>query len=381
MGLRAGTRVVRAGHPAPEQGVPFLPGPQLAAPFHSSGDPSEVPHSYGRYSSPTWARYEQALGELEDGEAVLFASGMAAVTAVLLSSLGPGDSLVMPSDCYMQVRALAQGHLAATGVDVELLPTAQMAPEAVPAAPDVLWLETPSNPGLDVCDVAALARPGPGRARLVAVDNTFATPLGQRPLDLGADVSVTSATKHLSGHADLLLGSVVTRDPALAERLREWRKTAGSIAGPFEAWLAHRSLATLDVRLERGCTNAAAVAGLLAGRDDVAGLRYPGLASDPAHELAARQMSRFGTIVSFDLGSQSRAEAFLASARLVTEATSFGGVHTSAERRARWNVQGDTPSARTPPSDDVPEGFIRLSAGCEDPRDLLEDLERALDSL
>lgn len=366
---RPGTRVVRAGMPGAEQGEPFLPGPVFAAPFHLRGDPASSPYVYGRDGNPTWSAYEGALAELEGGEVVLFASGMAAACAVLLTSVGPGDVLAMPSDCYMNVRTLAGSHLADRGVEVRLLPTAEQVPGAVPTDAALLWLESPSNPGLDVCDIAALAAPGEGRPRLVAVDNTSATPLGQRPLDLGADVTVTSATKHLTGHSDLLLGYAATRDPELAEGLQEWRRLAGAIPGPFEAWLAHRSLATLDLRLERGCSNARAVAELLAGREDVSWVRYPGLPSDPAHELAARQMTRFGTVVSFDLGSLEAAEAFLAAAALVTEATSFGGVRTTAERRGRWG------------GDDVGEGFIRLSAGIEDPRDLLEDVERALDGV
>lgn len=363
-GIRDATRVVRAGHPETEAGDPFLPGPVFAAPFHSGGNPAESPYVYTRYGNPTWERYEQALGELEQAEVVLFASGMAAVSAVMFAVLDPGERAVLPSDCYLGVRALAEQHLPGRGVELTLVPTAGMEPGSIPEGTGLLWLESPSNPGLDVCDIAALAEAG--HARVVAVDNTFATPLGQRPLDLGADVSVTSATKHLSGHADVMLGYVATRDPGLATTVRDWRRTAGSIPGPFEAWLAHRSLATLDVRLTRGCENAAVIADLLWARDDVEGVRYPGLASDPSHELATRQMSRFGTIVSFELGSQERADAFLASAELITEATSFGGVHTSAERRGRWG------------QDQVPDGFIRLSAGCEDPADLRADIEQAL---
>jgi cystathionine gamma-lyase len=358
--------VVRAGLPAAEQGAPFLPGPTFAAPFHLSGDPADADYVYGRYGNPSWSAYEAAVGELEGGEAVLFPSGMAAAAAVLLPGLKPGDRAVVPADCYMQVRNLAGGHLAERGVEVELVPTAALDPASLPDGLRLLWLETPSNPGLEVCDIAALTAAAHERGAIVAVDNTTATPLAQQPLALGADFSMVSATKHLSGHADLLLGYVAVSDPARADALREWRKQAGAIAGPFEAWLAHRSLATLDVRLERECANAAAIAELLAGRDDVDGVRYPGLPGDPGHATAARQMSRFGTIVSFDLGSRERAERFLAAAELVADATSFGGVYTSAERRARWG------------GDDVPEGFVRLSAGCEDTADLLADVERAL---
>jgi cystathionine gamma-lyase len=360
---------VRAGLPEAEQGTPFLPGPTFAAPFHLAGDPADAEYVYGRYGNPAWSAYERALGELDGGEAVLFASGMAAAAAVLLPALRRGDTLVMPSDCYMHVRGLSESQLTPAGVELRLVPTAGITPAALPERLALLWLESPSNPGLDLCDIAALADAAHERGALVAVDNTFATPLGQRPLDLGADFSVTSATKHLSGHADLLLGYVSVRDPERAEALRNWRKQAGAIAGPFETWLAHRSLATLSLRLERGCQNAQALAELLLAREEVVSVRYPGLPGDPAHPLALRQMTFFGTVVSFDLGSRERAEGFLAAAELVTEATSFGGVHTSAERRARWG------------GDDVPAGFIRLSAGCEDTPDLVSDVERALGSL
>ena len=356
-----GTRVVRAGLPDPEQGEPFLPGPTFAAPFHLRGDPSDSDYVYGRYGNPTWTRYEEALAELEGGEVVLFSSGAAAASAVLLTATRAGDTAVIPSDCYPQVRALAGDYLAARGVNVRFVPTVEL--EAAPSA-DLLWAETPSNPGLEVCDVTALR----DKAALLVVDNTTATPLGQRPLELGADLAVTSATKHLSGHADLLLGYVAAADPARARALRNWRTQAGAIPGPFEAWLAHRSLATLELRLERQCANAAALAELLAARDDIHYVRYPGMTGDPSHEIASRQMRRFGSLVAFDLGTRDRAERFLEAGRLITEATSFGGVHTTAERRARWE-------------EGLPDGLVRLSAGCEDTADLVADVERALTPL
>ena len=361
------TRVVRAGLPPASDGQPFLPGPVFAAPFHLRGDPAEAEYVYGRYGTPTWSAYENALGELEGGDAVLFGSGMAAVSAVLLSLLRPGSTLLLPSDSYIHVRGLAQGHLRAAGVDVRLLPTARLEPRELPERLDLLWLETPSNPALEVCDIAALAEAAHARGAVVAVDNTLATPLGQRPLELGADLSVTSATKHLSGHSDLLLGYVAAREPQHADAVRTWRTEAGAIAGPFETWLAHRSLATLALRLDQGSANARTIADALVARG-VAGVRYPGLPTDPAHGLARRQMRRFGTLVSFDLGSRERAERFLDAAELVAVSTSFGGVHTTAERRARWG------------GDQVPEGFVRLSAGCEDMDELVMDLRRALDA-
>jgi cystathionine gamma-lyase len=356
------TRVIRAGLPRPEQGEPFLPGPVFAAPYHLSGDPYAAPASYTRYGNPTWGRYEEAVGGLEDAKATLFSSGMAAAAALLLTNLKPGSVLAMDAGCYHGVRALAETHLEPRGVEVRLAPPAGLA-EAARGA-NLLWLESPSNPELEVYDLAALA----GLDVTTVVDNTTAGPLLQRPLDLGATCALTSATKQMSGHADLMLGYVTTRDAERAQALRDWRRTAGAIPGPFEVWLAHRSLPTLAIRLERACDNALAIARLLAARDDVEGVRYPGLPGDPGHEVARRQMSGYGMVVSFDVGSAGRAERFLKAAQLVTDATSFGSVHTVAERRARWG------------GDAVPQGFIRLSAGCEDTADLLADLERALDA-
>lgn len=360
--LGDGTRAVRAGLPEPEQGRPFLPGPEFAAPFALHGDREDAGYVYGRYGNPTWSRVERALGELEGGEAVLFASGMAALTAVLFTQFDRESPIVVPSDGYTTGRELARElHLG----EVREVPTARFAEAPIDGAAFV-WAETPSNPGLEVCDLQVLAERCGAAGVPLAVDNTMPTPLGQRPLELGADVSLASASKALSGHADLVLGYVALRDPERLEALRRWRRLTGAIPGPFEAWLLHRSLATLDVRVERQCANALAVAELLAARDDVAEVRYPGLPSDPGHEVARRQMNRFGPVVVFDLGTRERAEGFLGRCELVTEATSFGGLHTTAERRARWG------------GDEVPEGFVRFSAGCEDPEDLLADLSRAL---
>jgi cystathionine gamma-lyase len=360
-----GTRVVRAGLPPPEQGEPFMPGPVFAGPFHHRGEAGSAEFTYTRYGNPTWSRYETALSGLEGGEVVLFASGMAAAAALLLTSLGPGSAVAIDRDCYLNVRRLARTHLEPRGVEVRLASHDEL-PDVLAGAA-LVWLESPSNPKLEVYDLAALAEAAHAAGAIAVVDNTTACPLHQRPLALGADVVLTSATKHLSGHADLMLGYLATRDPERAQRLRDWRRDAGAVPGPFETWLAHRSLPTLALRLARGSANALALAELLVGREDVTGVRYPGLPGDPGHGVASRQMDGFGTIVVFDLGTRERAERFLAGAELITEATSFGGVQTTAERRLRWG------------GDDVPEGFIRLSAGCEDIADLAADVTRALD--
>jgi cystathionine gamma-lyase len=343
---------VHAGLPEPAQGEPFLPGPVFAAPYHLAGAADAAPFAYGRYANPTWEGLEAALGELEGGEVVSFASGMAAVAAVLVPALAPGDVLVAPADAYPGVRQVAERQLEPRGVEVRLVPTDEAAVRAALPGATLVWVETPSNPALDVLDVGALARDVHAAGARLAVDNTLATPLGQRPLELGADLSMASATKALSGHSDLLLGYVAARDGADAAALRSWRTLTGAVPGPFEAWLAHRSLATLAVRVERQAANAAAVAELLRGREEVTGVRWPGV----------------GCVVGFELDGAARAQAFLAAARLVAEATSFGGVHSSAERRARWGT------------DAVPEGFVRLSVGIEDAADLLADIGAALDA-
>jgi cystathionine gamma-lyase len=363
------TRVIQAGMGPDTPGSPFLPGPTFAAPYHAPGDPAAVPYTYGRFHNPTWTQFEQALSVLEEGPAVVFASGMAAVAAVFGVTLRPGDVVVLPSDSYYTTRLLADSYFAGMGVQVRQAPTAGEAQAALVDGARLLWLESPSNPGLDVCDIAALAAQARAAGVLVAVDNTTATVLGQRPLALGADFSVASDTKALTGHSDLILGHVAAHEASWADQLRTWRTRFGAVPGPMEVWLAHRSLATLDVRLERQCANAQAIAAFLATRPEVQMVRYPGRPGDPAHATAARQMQRYGPVVSFVLAGKAEAEGFLRACRLVIEATSFGGVHSSAERRARWS--GDT----------IPDGFIRFSAGCEDPRDLLADLAQALDSL
>lgn len=360
------TRAVHAGLPPAEQGAPLLGGPVLAAPYHLQGATDAAPYGYARDGNPTWSAVEAALGELEDAQSVVFSSGMAALCAVLEPALGAGDVLVAIQDGYPGVRGVATDRLAPRGVEVRFVPTDT---DAIVAACDratLVWVETPCNPGLDVCDIAAVAEAAHAAGARLAVDNTLATPLGQRPLDHGADAVMYSATKALSGHSDLVLGAVSVRDPEWLAALRRHRSQGGAIAGPFEAWMLHRSLATLGLRLARQSENALALARFLRERPEVAGVRHPGLEDHPGHAVAARQMRFAGPLVGFTLDGAERAQAFLAALELVVEATSFGGVHSTAERRGRWG------------SDAVPDGFIRFSAGCEDPEDLIADVAQAL---
>jgi cystathionine gamma-lyase len=344
------TRVTHAGLPHPEQGEPFLPGPTFAAPTHWAGEGG--PAGYGRYDNPTWTRYEAALSELEGGDAIVFSSGMAAVAGVLLPLLHPGDVLVAPSDAYPGVRTIATEHLQTRGVEVRLVPSTDAAFREAADGATLVWVETPSNPGMDLLDVPGLARTVHEAGGLLAVDGTLATPLRQRALDLGADFAMSSASKHLTGHSDLVMGYVATRDPARAAAIRSHRGLMGAIPGPFEVWLAHRSLPTLAIRLERQEATAAALRQALEGHRAVRDVRWPG----------------FGSVLAFTLRDAKAAERFLAATRLVADATSFGGVHSSAERRGRWRT------------DDVPEGFIRFSVGIEDADDLVADVRVALDA-
>lgn len=347
-----GTRVV---HSTPAvRGEPFLAGPVFASAYHLGGA-----DTYGRVHNPTWRALEDALGDLDGGTAVLFPSGMAAISTFLRVVLAPGDVVVLPGDGYYLTRTLA------AELPVEVVETPTAGPYPSFDGVRLVLLESPSNPGLDVCDIAALTEAAHAAGALVAVDNTTATPLGQRPLALGADAVVSSDTKAVAGHSDVLLGHVSTADPALAERVRAARTTGGAIPGPFEAWLAHRGLGTLDLRLARQAENAAALYEVLKDHPAVRGLRWPGAPEDPAHAVAAKQMRRYGGVVTFELADADAVASFLAKSELVYASTSFGGLHTSMDRRAQWG-------------DPVPEGLVRLSAGCEDTADLVADVLRSL---
>jgi cystathionine gamma-lyase len=337
----------------------------LSSAFHLAG-PGDGEDYYGRAGNPTWRAYEDALASLEGGPTVLFGSGLAAVTAVLLTTLSPGDTLVLPADGYYLARAFVHERLSPMDIQVREVPTARPLTEVDVAGAALVLLESPSNPWLDACDLAAATELAHRAGALVAVDNTAATALGQQPLALAADFSVCSDTKGTTGHGDLVLGHVAVRDPDRAEDLRRWRTQTGGVAGPWEAWLALRSLGTLDLRLARQSENALALAELLHRHPAVSAVRYPGLPGDPAHRIAARQMTRYGPLVTAVLDGAAAVDAFLAGSELLVEATGFGDLRTTADRRARWG-------------DPVPAGLLRISAGCEDPADLVADVAAALD--
>lgn len=332
--------------------------------FEQPGDPDGT-HFYGRNGNPTVEEVEAELSILEDAETLLLPSGMAAIAAVFYAHLKPGDRVLVHSDGYYNARGLLADQFAARGVEVRTCATAQF--ESVDfSGVKLALIETPSNPGLDVCDIAAVAARAKAAGALLMADNTTATPLCQRPLDLGADFSIMADTKAMAGHSDILAGHVACRDASLMAPVKTWRRLAGAVVSPFDAYLLHRGMETLELRVSRANANAMAIATALSGDARVTGLRYPGLAGDPANAAARRQMKGFGPIVSFCLKDRETAEAFIARHPLVAAATSFGGVHSSAECRIRWG-------------DAVPAGFIRFACGIEPVADLVSATLAALD--
>ena len=359
-------RFARALHHASKStdiGHAFAPPIVNTSVFRLAADPSG-PYQYARWANPTWTALEEALSILEDAETVTFPSGMAAIAAVLYSTLKSGDRILLPSDGYYTVRLFADKYLLPMGVVVDSCATAEVEARALDGY-KLVWIETPSNPGLDLADIGAVVRNAKAAGAIVAVDNTTMTPLGQRPLDLGADVVVSADTKALNGHSDVLFGHVSSRDASVIGAVRDWRKIAGAVPGPHEAWLVHRGLETLEVRYSRMRFNALVLAELLERHPKVVAVRYPGLASHPAHRLAQAQMTGGGSLIALTLADEAVAERFIQGCALMRESTSFGGVHTCAERRARW---GDV----------VPDGFVRVSVGCEPSEVVVNEVERAL---
>jgi cystathionine gamma-lyase len=360
------TRAVKAVSSQPIPGEPVGPVPVLASAFHLSDDEGSEANTYGRGSNPTWRQLESALAQLEGATAALsFGSGMAAITAALRVTAKPGSLLVVPADGYYQVRRYAAESLAPLGVTVREATAEQIYRAAEDA--DVVLAETPTNPALDVVDLHRLAETCQRREARLLVDNTTATPLGQQPLSLGADLVVASATKALSGHSDVMAGYAASSHPELMAALERERLLAGAILGSFEAWLVLRSLGSVGLRLERQCQNALALATAVVSHPRVRSVRYPGLPGDPSYPVAVAQMRRFGGLVSLELADATAVHALVRRSELLVASTSFGGIHTSVDRRARWG-------------DPVSDGFARISAGIEDTDDLVADVLAALDA-
>jgi cystathionine beta-lyase/cystathionine gamma-synthase len=367
----AESRLIHAGTDR-TAGRPVTPPLVPTSIYVSEGEPRRD-RTYGRDGNPGWEALEEALGRLEDAEAVVFASGQAASMALMLTLAEGRNRIVLPADGYYGTRVLAdklRPH-GAVPVPVDLQDLAAVATE-LKAAPSVLWAETPTNPLLRVADLAGLAEIAAAADAPMIVDNTTATSLLQRPLDWGAgkgSASLYSLTKAASGHSDVIAGAVVSRDAELLAGLRSWRSSGGGLLGPFEAWLALRGLKTLPLRIARQSDSALRIARHLTGQPRVRAVHYPGFERSTA-AIARRQMPHgCGPLLSFELDSARAADQVVGSSRLILPATSFGGVESTWERRARW--AGET----------APGGLIRLSVGVEPAADLITDIDQALDTL
>jgi cystathionine gamma-synthase len=349
---RPETVAITAGRPASAPGAPLNTGISLNSTFTAGGE-----LGYGRFGNETWSALEESITALENGDTTLaFSSGMAAISAVF-SLLPHGAPVVASDQGYSGTMALLkkyheQGRLEVRFVDIAN--TKDVFEALIGAA--FLWIESPTNPGLEVAEMALIIGEAKKRNMGVAVDNTFATPLNQLPLEMGADISMHSVTKYLAGHSDVILGSLTVKDAALRNRLLEARTLLGAIPGPFEAWLALRGIRTFPLRFRAAENNAKALVEKLKSDSKVSKVRYPG----------------FGAIISFEVnGDALAAEKVCETSQLITNATSLGGVESTWERRRRWALE----------SESVPENLIRLSVGCEHIDDIWSDISAALSAI
>ena len=364
--LATESKVVAAGRPAKQPDGALNPPIALNSTFHEGG-----PVGYGRYGNETWSALEDAISVLEGGKTLLFSSGMAAISAVF-SLLPEGAVIVAANNGYQGTTTLLKKLHESEKLKVRFVNLANT-DECIAAIPgaQMLYLESPLNPLLEVVDLPKIIAAGKAAGCGVAVDNTLATPLLQNPLALGADISIHSVTKYLSGHSDLILGSLTTNDQALYGRLEQSRKYGGAIAGPFEAWIALRGLRTFAIRMQRSQENAMELANRLSKDSRISKVRYPGLATDSYHSLAKSFMKGFGAMISFDVNaSVEQVDLMCNSSKLITNATSLGGVESIWERRRRWATE----------SVSVPENLIRFSVGIENVDDLWADIQQALNA-
>jgi len=358
------TIVVSAGRPAHTPDAALNPPIQLASTFAAGG-----PLAYGRYGNESWNAFEEAISQLEGGRTLAFSSGMAAISAVF-NMLPIGAVVTASNQGYSGTMSLLKQSHENGRLEVRFVDVAN-SDEVLAAIPgtQLLWLESPTNPCLEVADLPKLIGAAKQANIGVAVDNTFATPMNQNPLSMGADIVMNSATKFIAGHSDVLIGTLSTKDEALYGRLEQQRKLGGAIPGVMEAWLALRGVRTLAIRVERGSQSALEIAKRLSAHPKVAKVRYPGLPTDPQHEKAKSFMRGFGAVLSFEIkGSAQDAERVCEAAELITHATSLGGVESLWERRRRWPAESPV----------VSESLIRLSVGLENVEDLWQDIERAL---
>jgi cystathionine gamma-lyase len=371
------TLCIHAGQaPDPASGAVMTPI-VLSTTFAQDGPGVHKGYDYSRAGNPTRSALEGCLAALEGAkEAIAFGSGCAATTAVLMT-LKSGDHVLVGDDVYGGTFRIFDKVLAQFGIEASFADLGDPATLRAGLRPNtrLVWVETPSNPMLKILDLAAIAEVVRSRGIPLAVDNTFATPVLQRPLDLGATLVVHSTTKYLNGHSDVVGGAVMTSDEGLAERLHFLQKAVGAVPSPFDCYLVLRGIKTLAVRMRRHVESARTIAGWLAAHPQVARVRYPGLASHEGHAIAERQMKGPGGMITFELaGSLAEASAFLRALRVFACAESLGGVESLAEHPALMTHASLPPEARRALG--IGDGLIRLSVGLEDAADLVEDLER-----
>lgn len=361
------TEIVSAGRPEVGADSSINESIVLTSTFHA---PNQI--GYGRYGNPTWTALESAISSIEGGATLIFSSGMAAISSIF-NTTKDGSVVVASKNGYTGTNTLLKEKEAAGKFILRWVDIANT--DEVTAAlkgADFFWLESPTNPALEVADMPTIISVAKKEGAFVGVDNTFATALNQRPLDMGADISMNSVTKFISGHSDVLIGSISSTKPEVISRIESYRKLGGAIAGPFEAWLALRGIRTLDVRLQRAQSNAQTIAERLEKHPKVAIVRYPGLTSHPQHERAKSFMKGFGAVISFEIhGSPEDADLVCSSSKLIAHATSLGGVETLWERRHRWSAESPT----------IAKNLIRISVGIEDVDDIWADIEEALQKL
>jgi cystathionine beta-lyase/cystathionine gamma-synthase len=369
------TRAIHEGQePDPSTGAVTVPIYQTST-YAQEGVGQHKGYDYSRVSNPTRTALQLCLASLEDAEhGVAFASGLGAVMTIM-HLINPGDRVVLIADVYGGVYRMTSRVYEPKGYLFEYLPAAEFARLAdhLDERTRIVWVETPSNPMLNVVDIRAAAEAARAAGALLVVDNTFATPYLQRPLELGADVVVHSTTKYLGGHSDVIGGFAATNDPTVAERLTFLQKSLGAVPGPFDCWLVLRGIKTLAVRMRQHCDNARAVAYMLSRHPRVEQVLYPGLPTHPGHTIAARQMRDFGGMISFLAESEEEAVALVARTKIFKLAESLGGVESLIEHPARMThaSTADAPFA-------APPNLVRLSVGLESARDLVTDLEAAL---
>ena len=363
-GLSPASQVVASGRPERTGDASLNPNIELSATFHAGGE-----IGYGRFGNSSWKALESAIEVIEAGKTILFSSGLAAISAIFRTL--PNSSIIVTSkNGYTGTMNLLRQITEINSIQVRYVDVSNTE-EVITAleGANFAWIESPTNPALEVADLPTIIKAAKAQSVLVGVDNTFATGLNQKPLQMGADYSMNSVTKYLSGHSDVLMGSVSTNNPELFSKVFDVRKFHGAIPGPFEAWLALRGIRTLALRLDKAQENALELAKRLSTHPNVERVRYPGLATDPHHQMAKSFMKGFGAIVCIEVkGGAAMADKACESTKLVTYATSLGGVESLWERRQRWG--SEAPS--------IPDNLVRISVGIEEIEDLWADIDQAL---